>query len=192
MAVWMKRLGQRLTDLPHQLRVAREELPGRWQAWREALREDPSIFWRTTIVQVIGLILLVALGIVVSQRIVAAFTPAGDTVFRKPDRTAVLYVACTNPACLASATIERPREFHDWPVTCAKCGQKTAYRAIQCPTCKQWYAPTPSSDGTPPAAPAGGSAADAKCPHCAAAKAKASQATRPAGPARKAEDEDPW
>ncbi len=170
----------RLADIPHQLREQMQNLPDRWRAWREGLREDPAALWRTPLVRLCGVILLAILAIVILAWLIETLVPGGGSQrVEKPTPLATLYVACTNPACRAHYPTKQPMDFTDWPLTCEKCGQPTVYRATRCDVCRKWFAVPPGSPRT--------------CPFC------AEQATplpvedaREHGQPTTDDDEDPW
>ena len=168
-----------LANLPHKLRQNIAEWPVKLRQWRSELREDPTLFWRTPLVRVGLWVSLGIVAIVVASWLTSALTPRGGGEFREPTPMATLYVACTNPDCRATNTVELPMDFGDWPLKCDKCGQESVYRAHLCPTCKHWFATAP---GEPP-----------ECPFCAAKRA-AAQPVEPAptGPVNADDEEDPW
>lgn len=168
-----------LAELPHRGRVWLAAWPERWRAWRAELREDPTVLWRTPAIRLGGLALAGIALLAAAHVLTAALTPAAAPgALQAPTRTATLYVACTNPACLTSFVTRQPMDFRDWPLECPQCGQSSVYRATVCRACGQWFATVPGSSK--------------ECPHCAA---RAAQATRPALKAPSAssdDDEDPW
>lgn len=168
-----------LAELPHRCRQWLAACPQRWHAWRADLREDPTLLWRTPVIRLGGLVLAGVVLLAVIQGLVGAFTPAGTPgAFQKATRTATLYVACTNPDCLASFVVRQPMDFKDWPLACPRCDRQTAYRATVCQTCGHWFAVAPG--GIP------------ACPHCARRNADLAPPARRAPPASSDDDEDPW
>jgi hypothetical protein len=166
-----------LGELPHRLRAGIETLPGRWSAWRAAVRDDPAVLWRGPVARGLALIIGGALLIGAASWLSGALVPPKSADEQRPP-TSTLYVACTNPGCGAAQTVERPLDFKAWPLKCQRCGQATVYRARQCPTCRAWFAVPPNS------APA--------CPKCAAAQAAAAKAEPNQPKKRGPNDEDPW
>jgi hypothetical protein len=170
-----------LAELPHHVRAGFAGLPARWRQWREGFREDPGKLWHSPVVRLAALVALGAAAVIVVYWLAREVTPRESTAESAgATQRAILFVACTNPACRAEYTTRQSLDFSAWPLTCEKCGQPAVYRATQCPACRHWFAFAP---GRPP-----------DCPFCAASKA----ATQPAPPARneptKSRDdaEDPW
>ncbi|MBK9126967.1 MAG: hypothetical protein IPM13_04115 [Phycisphaerales bacterium] len=174
-----ERPSTRLQDVPHLLRDRLDALPDRWAAWREAFREDPALLFRTPAFRILlwivgGLILLFA-----AQALIRGLTPPGaQGAGERATPWAVLYVACSDPACLHATSTRQARDFKAWPLTCEQCGKRTVYRAAQCATCARWFAVGPGEA--------------AVCPHC-ARTAPAAKAPEPPKPQRRSDDaEDPW
>lgn len=168
------------SDLPHRVRELLEDAPLRLRAWRDQLRQNPALLWHSAPARII---LWIALGVATYFAVAAlirTLTPGplrGDT-FETATPTALLRVACTHPACLHAATVERPRSFNDWPIRCDVCGRSAAYRARACPDCRRWFA-------NPPGAPV-------QCPHCAARKQPPPATTEPRRQPDRNDDEDGW
>ncbi len=167
-----------LSDLPHQVREQLEALPERVQNWRAALRDDPGALLRSPVTRYAGLFLLLLAAGGTLVWLSNAFTPGlGPGQSEEATPTATLFVACTNPDCLADAVVRQPRDFSGWPLTCEKCRQPTVYRARRCPACGGWFAVAP------------GQAAD--CPLC--ARAARARQSAPSGPKPdKPQDPEDW
>ncbi|GEM_PF-900302 len=155
-------------------------LPARWIAWREGLRQDPSLLWRTPLVRLAGLLLggiVLVLGV---NWFIGVLTLGGSSLkVEEPTPWATLHVACANPACRAVSKTRQPMDFKAWPLKCEKCGQMSVYRAARCPVCRHWYVNPPDGQGG--------------CPFC--RERKATTQSRPADRKTKSvpEDaEDPW
>ena len=151
-----------LADLPHRFRAQLIELRLGFRRVRSDLRADPGMLWRNPAARLFGWIALGVAVLLGTHAVIGHYVGAGSRSAEQPTLMATLYVACTNPACRATGTIERPRDFSAWPVRCDKCGQMSAYRATEtCPKCGRRYA-------TAPGQPAG-------CPFCAEASQPATQ-----------------
>lgn len=178
-------------DLPHKLRAtleSAEQVRGDWitalRRWREAVREDPLVIWRTPAVRIAVFVILAVVAFFGARWAIPTFTPAaGGRNFEKATDTATIFVACTRPDCLDQRSVKLPMDPANWkerwPLACEKCGQKSVYRAQRCAECRRFFA-------TAPGAPAG-------CPHCAAKKAASSKpakgpTSRPTGD----DSEDGW
>lgn len=166
-------------DLPHRLREHLTDLRTRYRQWREELRADPALLWRTPLVRaalllLLGLVLVLAVG-----WLAAALAPAPEGGEASAGRQrAVVRVACTNPACIRSYSKELPLDFKAWPLACPDCKQPLVYRAQFCRACRTWFA-------SPPDAAAG-------CPVCAmrtAAPPVRAPASQPVDPD---DAEDDW
>lgn len=136
-------------DLPHRLRERLTDLNSQYRQWREQLRADPSLLWRTPLVRA-TLLLAAGLVLVLAVRWIATgLTPKHEHGERSASRPkAILHVACISPKCRRSYSKELPLKFRAWPLACTDCGQPSVYRAQRCPTCGTWFA-------EPPGAPAG-------------------------------------
>ncbi len=163
----------RLADLPHWVRATLAAWQDRWRESRVDLRPTPE--WVRSVIVRVGVPLLVILVLVVAVRWLRALAqPGSRAATEEATPTATLFVACTDAGCRAEYTVQRPRDFREWPLTCERCGGTTVARAALCPTCRHWYAGTPA------------------CPHCAARAAAAQPTTAPV-PQKRADDaEDPW
>ena len=170
-----------LAELPIAIQRQLALVPVSYRQWREDLRADHTLFWRTPAVRIAiwvaaGLVLLVGL-----LSLIGRLAPAdADSAFVEATPMATLYVACTQPQCLFSFTTQQDMDFNRWPLTCTKCGGESVYRAKLCPRCRTWFATAPNMPDA--------------CPRCAARDAaKASVAD---GPKKKSahpdDDEDDW
>jgi hypothetical protein len=162
-----------LADLPHRVRATLAAWQERWRESRADLRPTPERV-RAALMR-IGLPVLAILALVAAVRWLTTLAqPGGRAVSEEATPTATLFVACTDAGCRAEYTVQRARDFEDWPLTCERCGRAAVERATLCRQCRGWYA---------------GSQA---CPHCAARAAGAQSTTAPA-PHKRADDaEDPW
>lgn len=168
------------SKLPHLIREKVGELGESVQTWKADLRENPAQFLASPLVRipfwiVVGIVLLL-----LGRAAISAWTPtqAGRN-FEQATTTATVYVACTNPSCLHSFQAQVPMDWKKDPLTCSKCGQKSAVRATLCSKCRQWYAV--------PADRAAG------CPLCAArAAAAASKPTKKKTAEHSDDAEDGW
>ena len=169
-----------LGNLPHQIREQINAAPERIRELKDRFRENPRDVLESPVVRAIGLIILGLLLIFAAGWFARGLTPGGPAALTEEATPwSVLYVACTNPACLATATIKRERDFNEWPIKCDKCGRESVYRARACTSCGQWYAVAP-----------GGSAG---CPHCAkTVKPEPQKPTDTRPRQRSDDDEDPW
>ena len=170
-----------LPDLPHRVRESLADWPTRFRQWRDDLRKDPSLLWRTTAVRILLWLALGTALLVGLRSGINALTPGVRGVHvEEPTPYATLYVACTNPACRHQFVSKQPMDFDDWPLTCPKCGQPTVYRAQLCPVCRQWFATAP---GQP-----------AECPFCAERQKATDEPERigPELPTNPDDAEDPW
>lgn len=178
-------------DLPHKLRAtleSAEQVRGDWitalRRWREAVREDPLLIWRTPAVRIALFALLAVVLFLFARWAIPTFTPAaGGRNFEKATDTATLFVACSRTECLDQRSIRLPMDpstwKERWPLTCEKCGQKSVYRAQRCAECRKFFA-------TAPEGPPG-------CPHCAAKRAASVKPTREATSRPTGDDaEDGW
>jgi len=169
----------RLAELPHRIREWMARWPADLRDWRADLRHDPGLLWRTPVIRV-GLFMLGGVALIAGARWLAvALVPGGATAFEQATPYAILYVACTDPACRASYTTQQPRDLRNWPLVCEKCGKKAVYRAQVCPDCGGWFATAPGRS--------------AECQFCEQRRA----ATRPATdvqtkPINPDDAEDPW
>ena len=169
-----------LSELPHRVREEVQHLPDRLRDVREGFRNDPAAILSSPLVRLALILLFVVLAIFAVTWLVRGLTPtAGPGHFEEATPWATVYVACTNPDCLAHYTTQVAMDFDEWPLTCEKCGQETVYRAKRCPVCREWYAQRPGQSD--------------ECPHCAArARQKAAEQT-PDRPQQRGDDaEDPW
>ncbi len=170
-----------LGKLPHQIRAQLEAAPERLRELRERFRDDPGALVHSPVTRVVVVAILGIAALLAAGWLVRGLAPGGTTAVNE-DATSwsVLYVACTNPNCLATATIHRERSFNEWPVVCETCKEKSAYRAQTCPNCERSYAVEPGKPNT--------------CPHCANLKKKATPTTAPEDKPQKHSDdaEDPW
>ncbi len=133
-----------LSDLPHRIREQLQTLPELAHDWHARLRSDPGAVLRSPLLRLAGLLLLLIAAGGSLAWLAGAFTPAIDPGrIEAATPTATLFVACTNPDCLADAVVKQPRDFSAWPLPCQKCGRPTVYRARQCPTCGGWFAAAP-------------------------------------------------
>lgn len=170
-----------LAELPHRFRDELAALPGHWRNWRENIKQDPAALWQGPISRLLLLALVgtaLLLGIRWLSTSLSALPP--EMKNEEPTPFATLYVACTNPDCLAHYTTQQPMDFDNWPLTCEQCGQPTVYRATRCPDCRQWFATTPDQPET--------------CPHCTAREHERRESETPAIVPREHSDdaEDPW
>jgi hypothetical protein len=102
--------------------------------WWEAIKEEPALIWQTTAVRYAaygagGLVALILFFWVLN--LVAYPLPQGAA---EPANTANFDVICTTPGCGHHFVIVRKFGFHKFPVTCPKCGNKTAYHAVRSTT----------------------------------------------------------
>lgn len=169
-----------LGELPHQIRERLQAAPERWRAFRDRLRADPGAVLHSPALRVVALILLGLLVLLLAGWFVRGLAPPGSAgITEQATPWALLYVACTNPKCLAATAIKCARDFDSWPVKCEKCGERSVYRAQTCAKCGQWFAAAPGRT--------------AACPHCARNVAKPDHApTQPKPSGRSDDDEDPW
>ncbi len=163
-----------LADLPHRFRDSTSDWRSRLRTWRSDVQADPSLLWRTPAIRITLWILFggllywsVASGV---STISGGFD--GDA---QRERTATLFVACTEPACLHAATVTRPISFREWPLTCQRCGKASVQRGKPCGDCRRWFAP-----------------ADAACPHCAAAAKLRKPIEKPRRSTDPDDAEDDW
>lgn len=165
----------RLSELPNQVRQRAADFKTDFRQWREDVGKDPSLLFRALPLR-LGLWLVLGLGVFFGLRaVIGAITPPSGQ-FETATRDATLYVACTNPDCRAAYRTSRPMDFHDWPITCEKCAQRTVERAIQCARCRSWYV-----KGTP-----GG------CPRCAKPTSKPTASRATSRPVDRDDAEDGW
>ncbi|MFO0840448.1 MAG: hypothetical protein U1D55_18220 [Phycisphaerae bacterium] len=165
------------SDLPHQVRESTSDWRERLRAWRAEVREDPTLLWRTPLIRAGGWAILGLVSCVIVGRAVSVLSAE----FREDSgraRTATLYVACTNPACLYSTTIVQPINFSQWPIKCEKCGGLTVRRAGLCEKCRHWFALLPEN---PPG-----------CPYCAAQAARDKKPEKPKKKTNPDDEEDGW
>ena len=155
-------------------------LPVNYRQWREDLKEDPTLFWRTPVVRIAlcvaaGLVLLIGL-----RSLIGFLAPDGsDPNFIEATPMATLYVACTQPQCLTHYTTQQQMDFSHWPLTCDKCGGESVYRATLCQRCRSWFATAPNMPEV--------------CPLCAGRDAaKAPVVTDRKKSANPDDDEDDW
>jgi hypothetical protein len=166
-------------ELVNRVREQLADVPATVAGYREAVKEDPARLLRSPIVRIGGWIVLGLAVVLVVQWMVSGLTPAAGRGVEAPTPYATVYVACTNPACRAAFTARVERDFRDWPLSCEKCGQKSAYRAGRCATCRSWFATAPGQLPT--------------CPECdrrKAADAPKQATTQESGDRDDAED--PW
>ncbi len=169
-----------LSELPHRVRDEVQHLPDRLRDLREGFRKDPSVFLSSRLVR-LGLVLLLAvLAIFVVNWFIGGLTPStGAGRFEEPTPWATLYVACTNPDCLAHSNMQVTMDFDQWPLTCEKCEQQTVYRATRCAVCRDWYAQQAGQ-------------AD-ECPHCEVRAHQRAAEQTPDRPQQTGDDaQDPW
>lgn len=165
-------------QLPHQAREAVRGFKDRYRQWREDLKEDPSLLWRTPAIR-ITFYLVLAVGLILAVRW-GTNTLAGAGAANKEDvKKSTLYVSCTDPNCLKSFNATVAMDFKTWPLKCDQCGQLTVYRATLCKVCRNWYAVAPTGpDG---------------CPFCRKRFDAAKPTTKPkAKPANSDDAEDGW
>ncbi len=166
----------RLSELPNQVRQRAADFKADFGQWKADVGKDPSLLFRALPLR-LALWAVLGLGVFFALRAVLGGLAPPPGQFETATRDATLYVACTNPACRASYRTTRPMDFHDWPLVCEKCGQKSVERATQCTRCRKWYA-----KGT-----AGG------CPWCAIAASKpVERKTTTTKPLDRDDAEDGW
>lgn len=157
-------------------------MPDAYRQWREDLKEDPSLIWRTPLVRIAIWIILGIAILVGGQLLISSLRPAGSVRGERAAATALatLYVACAHADCLAAFTSRQPMSFREWPLACEKCKRQSVYRAQICPTCREWYATAPDQ---PP-----------KCLRCEAAAGAQAEKERPKPKKKgnKDDDEDDW
>lgn len=141
-----------ISQLPHKVRQAADDLPANWSQWRRDVRANPSIIFQSLTVR-IGFWLLVAVGFYFAvSRAMLAMTPDPNAGRIEATKVATIYVACAKPECARSRLANPPVNFKDWPMKCENCGGQTVYRATQCVKCRNWIAQTPGGK--------------VDCPHC--------------------------
>jgi hypothetical protein len=167
-----------LAELPHRIRDWWRSLPQHWNEWREGLREDPTLFWRTPLIKISFICIGTVLFFVAVDALIAGLAPpstGSGTTEATP--TATLYVICTNSDCRHRFSVTKPMDFDAWPITCTKCGQNTVYRATRCTVCGHWRAKDHGN-----------------CPFC-TGQATPTPAEKPDPDPRRPrtdDDEDPW
>ena len=167
-----------LGDLPDQIREQSAEVRRSFSEWWKAVQADPALLWSNTAVRIVLWIVFGLCAMLIVYIVTHAFAPAPATSEApKPPPTATLYVACANPSCLKSYTVERPMDFKDWPIQCEKCAQRSVYRAILCPECRHWYAVAPGHKRI--------------CPFC-KPKDEPPKQEKKSGSGNPDDDEDPW
>lgn len=164
-----------LTDLPHHLRERAATLRADFRQFREDVRNDPAVLWRTQPVRVAFLIVLGIALLLAARQASGLLLPAADELSaEQPTQTATVYVACGNPDCGACYQAHPPMDFRAWPLVCEKCGQPTAFRAAPCHECGAWH---PDVGGEPP---------------CLAARKAAPPPAAASAPTDPDDREDPW
>lgn len=145
------RSGNSLNERLLATRTAWENWRADWKQWKQDVRDDPAVLFRTPGVRIGLLLAFGLLGLwgarVLSRSIVSPELLGADA---RPTRVATLYVACAT-GCGYFEPISRPMDFKDWPMTCPKCSEKDVYRAKPCGRCRGWYAVRPGAtdDGCP-------------------------------------------
>ena len=169
-----------LADLPHAIRRQWTDLPVNYRQWRDDLKADHSLFWRTTAVR-IGLWILLGVAVLIGLRAlmgISGFSAVGP-LREEPTPLATLYVACTSPVCRHPYVSRQAMDFNDWPLKCPQCEAESVYRAHLCPECREWYAIAPQTPGA--------------CPTCAdRAAARAPSDDDSAKSSNPDDDEDDW
>ncbi len=157
-------------------------MPDAYRQWREDLKEDPSLFWRTALVRIAIWIILGIAILVGGQLLINSMRPSDAARGERASATALatLYVACTHAECLAAFTSKQPMSFREWPLACEKCKRQSAYRAQICAACREWYATAPDQP--------------LECPRCAAAARVKAEKERPKPKKKgsKDDEEDDW
>lgn len=168
-----------LADLPDRVREQSEEVKASFRQWWSDMQKDPSLLWRTAIVRVLFWVILGICAFLVVRGLSRSLLPAGGAANSEvPVPQATLYVACVNPDCLDSYTIQQPMDFSAWPLACRKCAQQTVYRAKPCRKCRRWYATAPGSPD--------------RCPFCALPEPDELEESADTGPVDPDDAEDPW
>lgn len=169
-----------LADIPNRARESLAQARADWRAWRIDFRRDPGAFVHSPLFRIGIYVVLGVLALLAIRWLAGSLAPrdaAGDRP--RGNAAAEIRVACTNPECLFSETVQVDPHFKAWPMTCKKCGQQTVYRAQRCRRCQQWFATAP------------GAAAD--CPHCNAQERLRRQKVKPASrPSNPDDAEDGW
>lgn len=167
-----------LAQWTHHVRESLAAWPAQFRQWREELRHDPTLLWRTAAVRV-GFWLLLGIGALLGASWLSrALVPRAGGGFEEATPLATLHVVCTNAACRKQFTTRQPMNFADWPLTCPDCNQLSVYRATLCSTCGTWFAVAPGG-------PSG-------CPACAARAAPPPPPPAPEQPKNLDDLEDPW
>ncbi|NQU75688.1 MAG: hypothetical protein HQ546_05150 [Planctomycetes bacterium] len=131
----------------------------------------------------ITILVVIIIGAVVA--LVMTFIGSGDSKI-----TSEYHLLCVNPSCehewtwsrskmielqKEKAATAKPKDapaglrilFTEFPsFECPQCGQKTGYRADQCPSCEKWYLPAALKNSLAIGAPPMGGGGGQKCPHC--------------------------
>jgi hypothetical protein len=120
--------------------IARDQI----KEWVAEVRSEPHLLWETTAIRFVayGVIGLIATwGVVL---FVSFLTPPPPEGARDAAVTADFRVVCADPSCGYNFVIKREFGFHDFPVTCDRCKQKTGMQGRRCYSalCEgRWVAP---------------------------------------------------
>ena len=169
-----------IADLQDTLRRQWADLPVNLRRWRDDVKEDRSLLWRTPAVRISLWILAGIIVLVAVRTLIAAVTPSTtSTIFVEPTPLATLYVACTDAQCRHSYVSRQPMDFDDWPLACETCQAEAVYRAKLCDKCRSWFATAPNQPDF--------------CPTCAArAAAAAPVKDEPKDPSNPDDKDDDW
>lgn len=140
------RLAEWLTLARKNAPLAREH----FRDWMDAVREEPRLAWETpairyTVYTVGGLIAIWILTTAISW-----MAPPPPASARPAARTADFPVVCSNPDCGYQFVMNREFGFHDFPVACPRCTQRTGESARLCNSSacnRRWVAPVRRDDG---------------------------------------------
>ncbi|MCH7884603.1 MAG: hypothetical protein IIC01_05070 [Planctomycetes bacterium] len=129
------------------LLLARKQAPilySRARDWVDAVREEPSLIWRTPAVRyaVYGLAGVIVLS--GAMRLMRAFVPPPPKGAQAAATSGDFHVVCTDPECETHFVIHRPFGFDDFPVSCPTCRKHSGAQARRCDslTCRgRWVAP---------------------------------------------------
>lgn len=100
--------------------------------WWEAVKAEPALFWQTALVRYAAYTLGALVCVVTLRTAVAALQPPDTGKFQPRADTALFDAICYNPDCGKHFVIERKFRFHNFPVVCPFCKQKTGQRALRC------------------------------------------------------------